>query len=250
MIDDVALTQPTAHIQAAPSISWGAPDPIVYGTALGSGQLDASGNVPGTFSYSPAAGTILGAGSHTLSVTFTPSDTLDYTTATATTTITVTPAAPSIAWGAPDPIVYGTALGSGQLDASGNVPGTFSYTPAAGTILGAGSHTLSVTFTPSDTLDYTTATATTTITVEQATPKVGVSDAGFESPSQGSGTYSYTYDPSSGPWSYSGPAGVAGNGSGFTTATPMPRRGPRSPSCRTRARSARSWPAWPPAPTS
>ena len=80
------------------------------------------------------------------------------------------PLAPSIAWAAPGPIVYGTALGSGQLDASANVPGTFSYTPAAGTILGAGSHTLSVTFTPSDTIDYTTATATTTITVMRGHP--------------------------------------------------------------------------------
>ena len=121
---------------ATPAIAWDAPGTIVYGTALSSVQLDSSANLqPGTFSYTPAAGTILGAGSDTLSVTFTPSDTLDYTTATATTTITVTPATPAIAWDAPGPIVYGTALSSGQLDASANLPGTFSYTPAAGTIL-------------------------------------------------------------------------------------------------------------------
>ena len=53
--------------------------------------------------------------------------------------------------GRPAPIVYcGTAWSSGQLDASGPTsPGTFSYTPAAGTILAHGSDTLSVTFTPS-----------------------------------------------------------------------------------------------------
>ena len=104
--------------QATPAIAWNAPGTLVYGTALSSGQLDASANLPGTLSYTPAAGTILGAGSDTLSVTFTPSDTLDYTTATAQTTITVTPATPAIAWDAPGPIVYGTALSSGQLDAS------------------------------------------------------------------------------------------------------------------------------------
>ena len=47
------------------------------------------------------------------------------------------------------------------------MPGTFAYTPAAGTVLDAGSQTLSVTFTPTDTTDYTTATATATINVTQ-----------------------------------------------------------------------------------
>ena len=42
-----------------------------------------------------------------------------------------------------------------QLEATASVPGTFVYTPAAGTVLGAGnSQTLSVTFTPTDTADY------------------------------------------------------------------------------------------------
>ena len=45
-----------------------------------------------------------------------------------------------------------------QLDATaGGVAGSFAYTPAAGTVLGVGSQTLSVTFTPSDTTDYNTA---------------------------------------------------------------------------------------------
>ena len=43
-------------------------------------QLDASANVPGTFTYAPAAGSILDAGSdQTLSVTFTPEDATYYT---------------------------------------------------------------------------------------------------------------------------------------------------------------------------
>ena len=76
-----------------PSITWGAPSPIVYWTALGSSQLDAIANVPGTFAYVPAAGAVFPIGVDTLSVTFTPNDSTDYTTATATTTITVVPAA-------------------------------------------------------------------------------------------------------------------------------------------------------------
>ena len=39
-----------------------APAAITYGTALSAAQLDASASVPGTFAYSPAAGTVLTAG--------------------------------------------------------------------------------------------------------------------------------------------------------------------------------------------
>jgi trimeric autotransporter adhesin len=72
-----------------PTITWAAPAPIPYGTALSSTQLDATANVPGTFSYSPSAETVLSIGAHTLSVTFTPTDTTNYTTATATVTLAV-----------------------------------------------------------------------------------------------------------------------------------------------------------------
>lgn len=74
---------------------------------------------------------------------------------------------PVITWAAPAPITYGTALGSAQLNATANVPGTFAYTPASGTVLGAGSRTLSVIFTPTDATDYITATASVPLTVNQ-----------------------------------------------------------------------------------
>jgi hypothetical protein len=78
---------------AAPVISWLNPAPIQFGSALGSGQLDATANVPGTFVYSPPVGTVLPTGNgQTLSVTFTPTDTLNYTGATATASINVLPA--------------------------------------------------------------------------------------------------------------------------------------------------------------
>ncbi len=123
---------------------------------LGSTQLDASANVAGSFSYNPAAGTVLNAGSgQTLSVTFTPTDTSDYQSTTATATINVNKATPSTTWNNPADITYGNALSSNQLDASANVAGSFHYSPAAGTVLNAGSgQTLSTTFTPTDTSDY------------------------------------------------------------------------------------------------
>jgi hypothetical protein len=80
--------------QQAPPIAWPTPAPIIYGTALSGTQLDATSTVQGSFSYSPAAGTVLAVGQHTLTATFTPNDTIDYTTATATVTLTVTPATP------------------------------------------------------------------------------------------------------------------------------------------------------------
>src|SRR5262249_4006565 len=100
------------------------------------------------------------------SVTFTPTDSTDYKTATAATTIVVTRATPTITWPGPASIVYGTPLSSTQLDATANTAGTFTYSPAAGTILPvATQEALSVPFTPSDTTDYTGATGSTTITV-------------------------------------------------------------------------------------
>jgi hypothetical protein len=81
----------------------------------------------------------------------------------------VTKAAPTVNWPAPAAITYGTALSSVQLNATASVPGTFVYTPAAGTVLGGGNgQTLSVTFTPNDTGDYSTASSTATINVNKA----------------------------------------------------------------------------------
>ena len=73
----------------APSITWAAPSNIVYGTALGASQLNASSSIPGTFTYNPPAGTVLNAGVHTLAVTFTPQDSANYETVTTNIAVTV-----------------------------------------------------------------------------------------------------------------------------------------------------------------
>ena len=101
-----------------------------------------------------------------LSVAFTPTDAVDYTNANGSTSITVTQVTPTIAWSQPAPVPYGTALSSTQLNATPSVPGTFVYTPAAGTVLTAGvNQSLSVAFTPTDSTDYTNANGSTSITV-------------------------------------------------------------------------------------
>jgi hypothetical protein len=160
-----------AATKITPTITWPTPAPITYGTPLSRSQLDATANVAGTFVYSPPAGTILTAGTHTLSVTFTPTNTTAYTTATDSVTIQVNQAVPLVVW-VPIPIVYGTPLGPLQLDALSPVPGTFAYNPPAGTILHAGNQTLSATFTPKDTTDYETIEVTATLIVLKAVPAI------------------------------------------------------------------------------
>jgi hypothetical protein len=170
-------------------------------------------NVPGTFAYSPSVGTALSVGSQTLSVTFTPTDTTDYTTATVTTTLTVNKAVPTISWAAPAAITYGAPLSATQLNATSNVPGIFVYSPTAGTVLSAGSQTLSVSFTPADTINYTTAIATTSIAVSVATPVL--SFAPIAGQTYGATPFVVSANSvSSGAVTYavaSGPATIAGN---------------------------------------
>jgi len=233
---------------ATPSLTWTTPSTITYGTALSATQLDASSIVAGKFSYTPILNTVLSAGTQTLSITFTPTDTTDYTTATATVsltvnkapltvtvnnqsmtygstvpsltgtltgvisgdgitatysttgtssstvgtypitatlndpnsklsnytvantpgTFTITQASPTLTWITPSPITYGTPLSATQLDATTTVAGKYTYSPALGTVFSAGAQTLSVIFTPTDTTDYTTATTTSSLTVNKA----------------------------------------------------------------------------------
>jgi hypothetical protein len=155
---------------ATPAISWSTPTAITYGTALSSTQLNATSNYSGTFAYSPASGAILSAGTQTLNAAFTPSDPTKVAAATATNSIVVNKATPTITWGTPVAISTGTALSGTQLDATASVAGTFVYSPAAGTVMNTtGTQTLSVTFTPTDTTDYTTATVSVSITVNAVT---------------------------------------------------------------------------------
>jgi hypothetical protein len=61
--NDFAVARFTAGL--IPKIAWPTPTAITYGTALTLAQLDATANVPGTFAYSLASGSVLGAGSQT-----------------------------------------------------------------------------------------------------------------------------------------------------------------------------------------
>ena len=188
------------------SITWANPSAITYGTSL-AGVLDATvvynGNtVPGTFAYTAqltggsavpvTAATVLADGSYTLTASFTPTNTTTYgTPAPKSVPLTVNQAQPTIAWTPATSIPYGTSLAA-LLNATasfgGNsVAGSFAYTAQAtggsavavtgATVLVEGAYTLAVTFTPTDTTDYKTATASSPLAVTGGTLTVTASNA-------------------------------------------------------------------------
>jgi len=152
-----------------PTITWAQPVAITYPQDLTAVQLNASSTVPGKFFYTPALHTILNAGTQTLIAQLAPNDTATYNSGFRTTTITVNPGTPIVSWPSPAAISTGTVLSSVQLNATANVPGTFSYSPGAGAVLSAGTNTLSVTFTPSSS-NYVSRTITTQISVSNGAP--------------------------------------------------------------------------------
>ena len=173
--DSQNYTQATATrsvtIRAAktiPQISWSTPSAVTYGTPLSPAQLNATANVAGNFAYSQALGAVLPAGQHQLNVTFMPADATAYLSSSSSVVFTVTPVQPLVTWPAPTAVDAGTVLTALQLNASSSVQGTFSYIPAAGTVLPSGVQQLTTTFTPTDSQNYTQATATRSVTIRAA----------------------------------------------------------------------------------
>jgi hypothetical protein len=159
---------------------------ISYGTALVNTQLSGSASeagtpVAGTFAYDPSVlGTVLRANVAPQSepVIFTPTDTTDYNTVTATASINVSKAILSIGT-VYDSLTYGTTLGYATnpttvQDAHGHaVAGTFDFVESGSadvtdSVLNVGHYGLSVTFNPTDTTDYSSVTTTASIDITQA----------------------------------------------------------------------------------
>lgn len=169
--------------KAMPDIKWPTPDPIAHDVALSHAQLNAVAPVPGSFAYLPAAGEKLSPGVHELSAIFTPADTLNYATASAIVSLTITEKLPAqIAWPAPSAISYGTALSAVQLNATASVPGTFVYTPSAGHVLAPGRYTLSASFLPAESDKYAKAQATVELQVEGSPYAASLSNSVAEAP--------------------------------------------------------------------
>src|ERR1700691_3220594 len=149
------------------STQWTLSNPLL--ATLGSGVL--ASKAPGSLSVQAAYVMVVAAGQSSSTAGSTPQ------TLSSSAQVTITPpgtttTAPAITWITPAPIQYGTALSSAELDAKANVPGSFTYTPAAGTVLKAGTQTLTAVFTPTDTKTYSAATATVKLSVNPANPVI------------------------------------------------------------------------------
>jgi uncharacterized repeat protein (TIGR02543 family) len=145
---DVVLYAQWKLIQTKPTITWATPIAIEEGTALSSLQLNALASVPGTYTYLPALGTILPVGKNVLKVTFVPTDP-KYLTIEAPVELEVLAKA-KVIWINPASVTEGTPLTGVQLNATASLPGTFTYSPAAQTVLTTGKQALKVVFTPTD----------------------------------------------------------------------------------------------------
>jgi len=100
--------------------------------------------------------------------------------------------APAITWAQPSPITYGTVLDSTELNAIFSVSGSCVYSPVAGVTLPAGTQTLSVTCTPTDTTDYSVLSDTVILAVNQAIPTITVSSSANPSTLNQSVTFTAT----------------------------------------------------------
>jgi alpha-tubulin suppressor-like RCC1 family protein len=167
----VAVNKATPSITTAPTST-----AIDYGQTLGSSTLGGGvANVPGSFAWTIPS-TSLNAGTASQGVIFTPLDTANYNTATASVNVTVNKATPSITT-APtaSPIAYGQSLAFSTLSGGGaSVTGSFAWT-APSTLPNAGTVSQSVTFNPTDTANYNTATASVNVKVNQALISSGFS---------------------------------------------------------------------------
>lgn len=190
-------------IQGTPAITWLSPATISYGTPLSATQLNASSTAAGTFVYSPAIGSVLNAGSQTLSATFTPTDTTDYTMASATTSIIVAKATPVLAFAPIATQSYGAAPVA--VTASSASSGTIVYSVVSGpvtvsgnmvTITGAGTVVLSAT--QAATANYTAATTSTSFAVVAPFKVTSGASTSATVASAGTATYSLMLTPGAG----------------------------------------------------
>ena len=164
-----------------PALSGLSAGTMSYGQTLGSDGLSGTASNPnngslsvaGAFAFS-SPGSVPTVGAASQSVTFAPADATDYTAASGTALVTVHPATPTLSGISATRLSSGQALSASTISGTASNPnngslsvaGTFAFTSPA-TAPGIGTSIQSVTFTPTDATDYTTASGTVSITVSE-----------------------------------------------------------------------------------
>jgi hypothetical protein len=162
------------YIKASAGITLSNLTPTYNGTAKAAVVTTVPAGLVVSTTYNDSATAPTNAGSYTVVATISDSN----YQGSASGTLTIGKIPPAIGWDAPAAITAGTALSATQLNATASVAGTFSYTPAAGTFLSAGTHGLSASFTPSDPVNYIgysvmiTITVTAPVVIADTTPPV------------------------------------------------------------------------------
>jgi len=154
-----------ALLSGGVQVSWPNPANIQYGTPLGPAQLDATANVPGTFTYSPGPGTILTAGDRIVTLIFSPADGSDNITDYVhfnvnQAALLVSASSASSVYGSPLPDLAPTYVGlvGGDTPDSLTVQSTLSTDAQDGSPVGDYSITLSGAADPNYTISYQTGT--------------------------------------------------------------------------------------------
>ncbi len=99
---------------------------------------------------------------------------IDFLTGDAGGVLTITKGHALLSWAKPATVIYGTRLSGAELnalaktEAGGLLDGAFVYAPKAGTLLGAGSHTLKVTFVPASQAGYSGSQTEVVLAVQKA----------------------------------------------------------------------------------
>jgi sugar lactone lactonase YvrE len=179
----------TIKTATTPTIQWTPPSMLTYGTAFQcvlNATATASGvTVAGTYSYeaTPSGGspeavtakTVLPAGSYTLTVNFTPANTSQYTTATKSVALTITPAtlvvsavSETIAYGSSVPALTYTITGFVNGDTTAVVTGTPLLSTAATATSAPGSYAITITQGTLAAANYTFKLVNGTLTITKA----------------------------------------------------------------------------------
>lgn len=136
------------------------------GTALSSSNIiDVELNTASSQAVLTIPSKPIPAGTHILTATF-PGDTNFVKSTSSGVTEVVTKTMPAITWTSPGTTLeYGTLLSNLQLNATASIPGAFIYNPGLNALLPPGVNTISTTFTPIDSFDYSNAASTISVTV-------------------------------------------------------------------------------------